>query len=677
MADTTAEIPVGGEPQQPQPQQPPQQEPYGAPGGDDENNNNNNMNHIDNTTGSGQYRVELQLENLEAEANRIREEYDLCAHDPYRASPESKYERYDVTVDHEHGDRATEIKILSFKRPHMRALHCAWISFFFAFMIWFAPAPLLKEIQDTLGLSKKEVWTSAITNDCTAIFLRMVMGPVCDAYGARIPMAAVLLLGAIPTSMVGLVNSATGLAVIRLFIGIAGSSFVMSQFWPSRMFSREIAGTANGLVGGWGNLGGAFTQLFMGTILFPTFRDYYDDSEKAWRVICVIPAAIAFTWGCIMPFLSDDAPMGNYRDMKKNGAMDRVFMTTSLRSGATLNTWILYIQYACSFGVELVMNNAAVLYYTSEFGLSTEDAAALGFIYGSMNIFARVLGGLFSDRLNLNVGMRGRLWLQLILLVCEGTTIIVFAFANTLSGAVVTMCIFSIFTQAAEGAIYGVVPYVSKLYTGSVAGLVGSGGNAGSVVYGFGFRNLPYKDAFIMMGSIVVAASSLNFFIRIPCHAGLVSGEDNHAVIQARERHIRRREMERQAMLAAQQDGPGTAATDGQAGDSQGSGEGHVSNGEEDVIDVDERDPEATPQQQEAREVPEEVQAEPVAAEEPVQEEVQKEPVQEEVLSEPTPAEAQPTEEVLAEPITEQVPADEKDPVGEPKWEDLEPASSS
>jgi len=231
--------------------------------------------------------------------------------------------------------------------------------------------------------------------------------------------------------------------------------------------------------------------------------------------------------------------------MKKNGSMDRIFFTTSLRSGATANTWILFIQYACSFGVELVMNNAAVLYYNSEFDLSTDDAATLGFIYGSMNIFARVTGGYISDNLNIKMGMRGRLWLQTILIVLEGITIIIFSFTTTLASAVVVMCIFSIFTQAAEGAIYGVVPYVSKLYTGSVAGFVGSGGNVGSVVFALGFRSLDYDDAFRLMGGLVLLSSTLSFFIKIPCHAGLISGEDNHAVIQARERYIERMAMER------------------------------------------------------------------------------------------------------------------------------------
>lgn len=467
--------------------------------------------------------------------------------DPHAASPDSKYARYELRVDRDAGDRALELRLWSWQRPHMRGLHCAWISFFLAFTVWFAPAPLLKEIQATLGLSKRDLWNSSIANDVTAIVARVLIGPICDAYGARLPMAAVLVAAAVPTAMVGLVQSAAGLCVCRFFIGIAGSSFVMAQFWPSRMFAREIAGTANGIVGGWGNFGGAFTQVFMGSILFPVFRDrvYGGDSEKAWRTICVIPAAMAAAWGLTVPFISDDAPMGNYSNMRHSGTMDRTFFTTALRSGAKLNTWILYIQYACCFGVELVMNNASVLYFSDEFGLSTEKASTLGFVFGSMNLFARGLGGYCSDQLNLKYGLRGRLWLQTILLLFEGATIIVFSRSNSLHSAIAAMCVFSIFTQSAEGAIFGVVPYVSKLYTGSVSGLVGAGGNVGSVVFGLGFRSLDYRTAFVMMGCIVMASSVLSAWIKIPCHAGLLSGEDNHAIVKARERYLQRREREK------------------------------------------------------------------------------------------------------------------------------------
>lgn len=409
--------------------------------------------------------------------------------------------------------------------------------------------------------------------------MRIIIGPIVDRYGARIPMAMALAAAAIPCSMVGLVNTAAGLSIVRFFIGIAGSTFVMAQFWPSRMFAREISGTANGTVAGWGNFGGkysscpvnicvsyftrtlfslhacllfccywigAFTQLLIGRILFPFFKNnvYDGNAEKAWRIVCVFPASVAFIWGSLFVWrISDDAPVGNYHEMRRNGTMDRVYFTTSFRSTLKINTIVLYVQYACCFGVEIVMNNGAVLYFIDQFGLSTEDASTLAFTYGSMNLIFRGLGGYLSDTLNLRYGLRGRLWIQAILLFLEGVMIIAFSYARTLPGAIVTMIIFSIFTQAAEGAIFGVVPYISKLYTGSVSGIVGSGGNVGSVVYGFLFRGLPYRQAFLLMGSLVIASSFLTICLKIPCHASMLWGEDHFSVINVRKKFMSQRDL--------------------------------------------------------------------------------------------------------------------------------------
>jgi NNP family nitrate/nitrite transporter-like MFS transporter len=55
------------------------------------------------------------------------------------------------------------------------------------------------------------------------------------------------------------------------------------------MFTKEVVGTANALVGGWGNLGGGVTQLVMGAALFPLFKSFYGgNAEKAWRKLVVI-----------------------------------------------------------------------------------------------------------------------------------------------------------------------------------------------------------------------------------------------------------------------------------------------------------------------------------------------------------------------------------------------------
>jgi NNP family nitrate/nitrite transporter-like MFS transporter len=92
------------------------------------------------------------------------------------------------------------------------------------------------------------------------------------------------------------------------------------------MFTKAWVGTANATVGGWGNLGGGVTQLLMGSVLFPLFRDFYGgDEDKAWRTICIFPAIIGIiTSYCVIKF-TDDHPKGNYSKMKKQNQMAQVF----------------------------------------------------------------------------------------------------------------------------------------------------------------------------------------------------------------------------------------------------------------------------------------------------------------------------------------------------------------
>jgi NNP family nitrate/nitrite transporter-like MFS transporter len=439
-----------------------------------------------------------------------------------------KYSEYFIEVDPDQDDKAKNIKLCSFARPHMRAFHMSWWGFFIAFFIWFAIAPLLSEIKVDLGLTKQEIWTSSIVGVAGTIAMRFILGPACDKFGARIPMAVVLCFASIPTACTGLVNSATGLAVLRLFIGSAGGTFVMCQYWSSRMFCKEVVGTANALCGGWGNLGGGVTQLVMGAGLFPLFKYFFDgDASKAWRYVSIVPAIVAFGTGIMIYYISDDAPKGNYGELKKHGQMADVSAAASFRQGAfNFNTWILFIQYACCFGVELTMNNAAALYFKDKFELSTESAAAIASIFGFMNLFARGLGGFMSDKGNAYIGMRGRLWAQTVCLLIEGVLVLVFAQTNSLGAAIAVMVFFSLFVQAAEGATYGIVPYVDPPATGSISGIVGAGGNTGAVCFGLGFRNLEYKSAFMLMGFTILGSSVLSCLIFIKGHAGLVCGQD-------------------------------------------------------------------------------------------------------------------------------------------------------
>ena len=442
----------------------------------------------------------------------------------------SKFKRYDLEVDPEQDDKAKEILICTFQRPHMRAFHCSWWAFFIAFFIWFAIGPLLPSIREDLGLSERDLWSSSIAGVGGTVLMRFILGPLCDVYGARVLFSVVLCFAAIPTALTGLINSANGLVILRLCIGVAGGTFVMCQYWTSRMFTKEVVGTANALVGGWGNLGAGVTNLIMGSALLPLFEYVTGSTETAWRTVCIVPAGIAFVTGIVIYNISDDCPKGNYSDLKIRGLFPR--KTTagySFRSASwNANTWILFLQYACCFGVELTMNNAAALYFRDEFGQSNEVARSIAGIFGWLNLFARGVGGFASDACMYRYGMKGRIWIHTIFLFLEGALVFAFANTHTLGGSLSILVIFSFTLQAAEGTSYGIVPYVDPRNMGSVTGIVGAGGNVGAVGFGLCFRELGYEQAFTIMGSTILISSVFSAFLVIKGYAGIIWGRDRY-----------------------------------------------------------------------------------------------------------------------------------------------------
>lgn len=246
------------------------------------------------------------------------------------------------------------------------------------------------------------------------------------------------------------------------------------------------------------------------------------------RTVCIVPAVVAFLTGIFVYFISDDAPKGNYRELKRRGCMPEISAAASFRSGAiNVNSWILFVQYGCCLGVELTMYNAAALYFVDTFGQSTEQAAAIASTFGWMNLFARGVGGYVSDRANRTYGMRGRLYGQTLFLALEGGLVLVFANTKSLAGSIVAMTAFCLLAQAAAGSSFGIVPYVDPSSTGSVSGIVGAGGNVGAVCFGLGFRQLSYKQAFTVMGSLVLASSLLSCLIVIKGHRGICFGSDD------------------------------------------------------------------------------------------------------------------------------------------------------
>ena len=82
--------------------------------------------------------------------------------------------------------------------------------------------------------------------------------------------------------------------------------------------------------------------------------------------------------------------------------------------------------------------------------------------------------------------------------------------------AVVAMLGFAMFLKMANGATYAIVPFIDTKNVGSVAGIVGAGGNLGGVLAGFLFKSetISYAEAFLYIGFAVATVGALTALIK-------------------------------------------------------------------------------------------------------------------------------------------------------------------
>ncbi|SMF36352.1 MFS transporter, NNP family, nitrate/nitrite transporter [Tistlia consotensis] len=417
-------------------------------------------------------------------------------------------------------NQATRIRLLDLRSIQMRSFHITWLAFFLCFFGWFGIAPLMAVVRHDLGLTKAEVGNTIIASVAITVLVRMLIGPLCDRIGPRRTYTGLLVLGSLPVMAIGLADSYASFLLLRLAIGAIGASFVITQYHTSVMFAPNVVGTANATTAGWGNLGGGVTQMVM-PLVFAAVMTTGVEAGLGWRLAMVAPGLALLAVAALYWFGTRDCPDGDYRDLRAQGRLP-----TAEQTGSTLShlataardgrVWALFVVYGACFGVELTINNIAAIYFFDRFSLGLETAGLIAGLFGLMNIFARSLGGFLSDHCAARSGLRGRVAFLFLALFVEGLGLILFSQMTTLVLAVGAMLVFSLFVQMSEGATYGVVPFVNRRVLGSVAGIVGAGGNAGAVAAGFLFRSeaITYQQGLLYLGLAVTACSFMALRVR-------------------------------------------------------------------------------------------------------------------------------------------------------------------
>ena len=195
-----------------------------------------------------------------------------------------------------------------------RTLHLTWFAFFLTFVVWFNLAPLATTVKADLGLTLGQIRTVAICNVALTIPARVLIGMLLDKYGPRLTYSSLLVFSVIPCLMFASAQDFNQLVVARLLLSIVGAGFVIGIRMVAEWFPPKEIGLAEGIYGGWGNFGSAFSALTLvglaGWLSFSGGFELPSGAVLNWRGAIALTGIISAVYGFIYYFNVSDTPPG-------------------------------------------------------------------------------------------------------------------------------------------------------------------------------------------------------------------------------------------------------------------------------------------------------------------------------------------------------------------------------
>lgn len=428
-----------------------------------------------------------------------------------------------------------------YKKPEIKALHLTWIAFYICFFVWFNMAPLATSMLKSVGwLTNDDLRLFAIANVALTIPARILVGMGLDKWGPRRVFSVLMVTMAIPAIAFAFGETRTQLLVSRLILSSIGASFVVGIHMTAMWFKPRDIGFAEGFYAGWGNFGSAAAAMTLPLIALNVFGG--DDGWRYAIASTAIIMALygVFYWFAITdgpvgtvqhkPRKVSAMEVSSWADMIKliiwtipmigvlsllvwrienMGYIDAQWAWVChgvialiviyqiiqvlrvnlpiLRKGvpeddkydfnsvAALNT-----TYFANFGAELAVVSMLPMFFEMTWGLTPTAAGMIAASFAFVNLIARPIGGLVSDRF----GNRRFVMLAYMIGIAIG-----FALMGLMNStlplyiAVAITILSSVFVQGAEGATFGIIPSIKRRITGQISGMAGAYGNVGAVCY--------------------------------------------------------------------------------------------------------------------------------------------------------------------------------------------------
>ena len=221
-----------------------------------------------------------------------------------------------------------------------RILHLTWFAFFLSFVVWFNFPPFATTIVQEFGLTPAQAGTIGLCNVALTVPARIIIGMLLDKYGPRVTYSLLLIYAAIPCLIFATATSFNQLVVGRLLMGIVGAGFVIGIRMTAEWFPPKEVGTAEGIYGGWGNFGSAFSAFTMvlfamalsflpWAFQFPEAKPFvvlgfsFSTEVLNWRAAIAGSGIVAALYGCFYYFNVTDTPPGKvYRKPKSTRGME-------------------------------------------------------------------------------------------------------------------------------------------------------------------------------------------------------------------------------------------------------------------------------------------------------------------------------------------------------------------
>ncbi|MEO7195208.1 MAG: MFS transporter [Pseudonocardiaceae bacterium] len=420
-----------------------------------------------------------------------------------------------------------------------RILHLTTLAFFLSFLVWFDMAPFAKQIGTELHLSKSQLVTLSLCNLALTVPARIGVGMLLDRFGPRRVFAGILIFAVVPNTIFATASSYPVLVFSRLVLGVVGAGFVVGIRMVAEWFHREEIGMAEGFYGGWGNFGSAAAALALPTISLVAGH------VGGWRWGIGVAGALAAIYGVVYLFAVQDTPEGSeFQRPRKQGALEvtsrgavfgllalqlppvavlgvvayRIWSAGVISAGGfaavvvlltvlyavqatrTLSVnrlalaqvpqtaeeypfrlvVLLSLAYFVTFGTELTVVSLLPTYFANTFDLGIAAAGAAGSAFAFTNLVVRPGGGLLSDILP-----QRRIALRILL---AGAVVVFVVISSMNSGwplwlGIALVALASVFIQGGNGAVYAIVPLVTRRSGGQVAGMAGAYGNMGGIVF--------------------------------------------------------------------------------------------------------------------------------------------------------------------------------------------------